>query len=170
VTLYLTSEHLDAIAQHAQQTYPQECCGLLLGHCGNGDSRVVDVRPATNAWSADVMADLEALIPSQSTPHSQRDRYWIDPRELLSVHREARDRGLSVIGVFHSHPDHAAVPSECDRRLAWPDYSYLIVSVMQGVAQDLLSWKLNLNQQFQVEEIRSIPHADGVTSVPTAAT
>jgi proteasome lid subunit RPN8/RPN11 len=169
VTLYLTAEHLDAIALHAQRTYPQECCGLLLGHCGNGDSRVVDVRPTTNAWSDDVMADLEAVIPSQNTPHSQRDRYWIDPRELLVIHREARDRQLSVIGVYHSHPDHVAEPSECDRCLAWPDYSYLIVSVMQGVAQDLLSWKLNSDHQFQVEEIRSIPHADGATSIPPAA-
>lgn len=168
MTLYLTSEHLDAITQHAQRTYPEECCGLLIGTLASqrNESRVVEVRPTPNAWSPEQVAGLEALIPDQSTPHSRRDRFWIDPRELLMAQREGRDRGLSVVGIYHSHPDHAAIPSECDRRLAWPDYSYLIVSVHQGITRDLLSWKLDINHQFQVEELQCLDCADGVPSAP----
>lgn len=72
---------------------------------------------------------------------------------MLKVQKEARDRQLDIIGIYHSHPDHPAIPSEFDRLCGWQAYSYIIVSVLQGKARDVLSWSLDDNHQFQPEEI-----------------
>jgi proteasome lid subunit RPN8/RPN11 len=56
--------------------------------------------------------------------------------------KQAREDGLEVVGIFHSHPDHPAVPSECDRRLAWPQYLYVILSVERGQVVDVRHWVL----------------------------
>lgn len=160
--LELTPTQFDQITHHAMQTYPQECCGLLLGYQRqSGASLVSIVRPMVNAWTDDVMEQLIELDQDSSgLSRSTRDRYWIDPKDLLDAQRFARDQGLDVIGVYHSHPDHPAIPSECDRRLAWSGYSYLIVSVCQGVAHDLLCWKLDENSQFQSEELMPLTSVD----------
>lgn len=85
--------------------------------------------------------------------HGAHDRYWIDPADLLRIQKQARDQGLEILGIVHSHPDHPAIPSECDRRLAWPVYSYLIASVCGGQVIDLQSWRLNDAQRFEPEPI-----------------
>jgi proteasome lid subunit RPN8/RPN11 len=72
---------------------------------------------------------------------------------MLQAQKDARDRHLDIVGIFHSHPDHPAVPSEFDRAIAWQRYSYIIVSVQQGQACDLKSWSLDDDQQFQPEAI-----------------
>jgi proteasome lid subunit RPN8/RPN11 len=162
VALHLTSQQRRQIKAHAESTYPHECCGLLLGELepdGTDRRSLVEVWPTQNAWSAEVAQELSGMMPAAIAAgegsRSQSDRYWIDPQELLAAQRYARDRSFSVIGIYHSHPDHPAVPSECDRVLAWSDYSYLIVSVHQGKAQSLLSWRLDQNHQFQSEVILS---------------
>jgi proteasome lid subunit RPN8/RPN11 len=76
---------------------------------------------------------------------------------LLETQRHAREKGLTIIGVFHSHPEAEAVPSECDRELAWPAYAYVIVSVRHGKAVDLKNWQLDGNHQFQPEPLRIAP-------------
>lgn len=88
-----------------------------------------------------------------STSHSQADRFWIDPKDILRAQRQARDLGLAIVGVYHSHPDHEAVPSECDRAIAWSDYSYLIVAVHHGSATDVQSWTLDEHRQFRLERM-----------------
>jgi proteasome lid subunit RPN8/RPN11 len=75
----------------------------------------------------------------------------------MSVQRDGRERNLDIIGIYHSHIDHPAVPSECDRRLAWSSYSYVIVSVVHGKASDLKSWCLDDQHQFQPEPIQPEP-------------
>jgi proteasome lid subunit RPN8/RPN11 len=72
---------------------------------------------------------------------------------MLKAQKDARDRNLDIVGIFHSHPDHPAVPSEFDRAIAWQQYSYIIVSVQNGLARDLKSWSLDDDDQFQHEEI-----------------
>ncbi|MBE9180465.1 M67 family metallopeptidase [Oculatella sp. LEGE 06141] len=162
--LHLSSQHLQAIATHAERTYPEECCGLLLGRLERqresipDDTRtLVEVWATENAWTAEVseaMKDITAqTIELGSTKMS---RFWIDPSDLLRGQRYARDRQLDIIGIYHSHPDHPAVPSECDRSLAWPQYSYIIVSVQQGSAQDLRCWSLDDRHQFQPEELLTV--------------
>ena len=147
MTLRLSPDHLHTIRAHAQHTYPEECCGLLLGTRDQDANETIELWQATNAWNP------EAAELLGGNPSDRHRRFWIDPQELLMVHKYARDRHLDVIGVYHSHPDHPAVPSECDRAIAWEGYSYIIVSVEQGSAKDLLCWRLNFELQFQPEPL-----------------
>jgi proteasome lid subunit RPN8/RPN11 len=162
VTLYLTSEHLHQLQTHAEQTYPEECCGLLMGQFGDENhspdfvlnKTLIEVWPTDNTWSAALETKLAlAPNPCESSSLTRTRRYAIDPQILLRAQREGRDRQLEIIGIYHSHPDHPAIPSECDRTLAWPQYSYIIVAVHQGKAQDLQSWSLDDDDRFQPEEI-----------------
>jgi len=71
--------------------------------------------------------------------------------------RSAQAKGLDVIGFYHSHPDHPAVPSQYDLDHAWPLYSYIVVSVKAGAAQDLRSWEMEADRsRFTEEEIRTL--------------
>ncbi len=144
---------------HADRTYPDECCGLLLGIVQAEDRVVIEVRSVENSWTPEVASALsepevgtEAETRSES-PLSPARRYWIAPEVMLAAMRQARSQTLEVIGIYHSHPDHPAVPSECDRRLAWPQYSYVILSVQNGCSQNCQSWILDDRQQFQPEPI-----------------
>jgi proteasome lid subunit RPN8/RPN11 len=156
MTLHCSSAHLATIKAHADRTYPNECCGVLLGRITELEQWLDEVREAANQWNPTIDQELQTLLPVSRREHSNADRYWIDPKDLLMIQREARERSLQIIGIYHSHPNHPAVPSECDRLLAWTGYSYLIVSVQQGVAQDLLCWRLDENHQFQPEDIHII--------------
>lgn len=148
MTIKLSEDHLQAIKAHAEHTYPDECCGILLGKLESQTKTLVELRVTENAWEPQVADDL-AEQPSLTKSR----RYWIDPAQMLAAMRDAHSLNLDVIGIYHSHPDHPAVPSECDRRLAWPQYSYLIVSVEQGQARACHSWMLDDQHQFQPEDM-----------------
>jgi proteasome lid subunit RPN8/RPN11 len=163
--LHIEADHLRAIAQALTACYPREGCGLLIGQrtfapASDGVAAeetyraVAGIVPLANAWDDSLLAYTD--VQGENQDHSRRDRYWIDPADLLKVQRLAREQGLEIIGVYHSHPDHGAVPSECDRTLAWPVYSYVIVSVVQGEATDLKSWRLDDQNQFRLEPIKMI--------------
>lgn len=163
MALQLDAEHLKIIFEHAERVYPEECCGLLLGQSPVSNAsqqlenkQVVAIWTTHNAWDADAEASLAEISPD-SGHHSltKSRRYWIDPRDMLEAQRYARDRKLDIIGIYHSHPDHPATPSECDRAAAWHQYSYMIVSVQHGRAKHVLSWTLNDDNQFQIEEIQT---------------
>ena len=109
------------IHQHLESGYPNEACGVMLGKNG----------VITEIASAD----------NQRTD-SARNRYLIDPLVYLKIEREADRRGLDVLGIYHSHPDVAARPSQFDLDHAWPNFSYLIVSVVKGKAVESNSWRL----------------------------
>lgn len=117
--------------------YPNEACGLLLGRFVDG---VTDVARVT--WARNL-----------NTQRS-RDRYALDPRDFLRAERIAEEQGLDVVGVWHSHPDHAAVPSQTDLDAAWPGYAYVIVSVVGGRALETRSWRLDTDR-FIEEEVTS---------------
>lgn len=149
MTLHLTADHLNLLRSHAEATYPHECCGALLGICApDGVNEVLAVRRLNNAWNADVARAL-----AEPETYGTTRRYWIDPADLITVMREARSLGFDLIGIYHSHPDVPAIPSDCDRRLAWSTYSYPILSVQHGQTQDVRSWQLDAEQQFQPEAI-----------------
>jgi proteasome lid subunit RPN8/RPN11 len=144
-----------ALARHAESTYPHECVGLLLGQLdGGGDKRVEDIFQAQNTWNAEVgLTDAEH-------EHSLRDRFYLDPRDYLKADRAARARGLDIVGCYHSHPDHPAVPSERDRVGAQGvgggvGFSFLIQSVRDGRAAELNAWLLDdQGLRFLAEELR----------------
>jgi proteasome lid subunit RPN8/RPN11 len=151
--LELCSEHLRMIKNQAQNSYPDECCGLLLGNVSQKVKTVVQVYPTENVWNAQAMDEFAQIDPGVKSRTSKRGNYAIAPADLLKVQRLARDRQLTIVGVYHSHPDSAAIPSEFDRAIAWQEYSYIIISVLQGKAGDIRSWSLNEAQQFESEAI-----------------
>lgn len=154
--LKLNSDHLQAMQTHAENTYPEECCGLLLGQISGDNKTLVEVLPTDNSWGDEADDNFQTIENSTARPSSKRNRFSIAPSAMLKAQKNARDRHLNIIGIFHSHPDSVAAPSEFDRAIAWQQYSYIIVSVQQGKACDLKSWSLDHNHQFQPEEIVTV--------------
>ena len=148
----LNLAQIQAMKTHAENTYPEECCGLLVGHIKEDVKTLVQVIPTENAW--DTQAEVfQGVNGSQRQSGTKRNQFSIAPEVMLKVQKQARDRELDIIGIYHSHPDHVAVPSEFDRAIAWQRYSYIIISVQQGIASDLRSWTLDSHHQFQPEAI-----------------
>ncbi len=147
---------MDRMQAHAEQAYPCEGCGLLVGtlDAATDDKMLVDLVLLDNGWTADVAAELGH---GDGTTLSPESRYWIEPKDLFETQRQARTAGLSIIGVYHSHPNAEAVPSGCDRDLAWPSYAYVIVSVRRGIAADCQTWQLDSNHQFEAEPMKIVP-------------
>jgi proteasome lid subunit RPN8/RPN11 len=102
--IYLTEEHFKQIQMHGEQTYPHECGGMLIGRFENGKKTVVELLPMENA-----MDEAE-----------QHNRVLILPKDVLRAERYARSQKLDVVGYYHSHPDHPAVPSQFDLDHALP--------------------------------------------------
>lgn len=122
----LSNVLLEQIHTHAAASYPEEGAGFVLGRV-EGDERVgLALHLAHNARE----------------PQVRSRRYLIEPQELLRAEQAAEERGLDVIAIFHSHPDHPNVPSEFDREWALPWFSYLITSVRDGQATQTRSWRL----------------------------
>jgi proteasome lid subunit RPN8/RPN11 len=137
--LQLTEEQRSEIAAHGEHDYPHECCGLLLGQFNNGGGKVcVEIYPISNAREEE----------------AKRKRFLIRPEELLRGEQYATAKNLDVLGFYHSHPDHPAVPSAYDLEHAWPVYSYIVVSVRSGHAKELRSWEMQTDRtRFAEEEI-----------------
>lgn len=156
MVLRLDKEHLWDIRAHAESTYPDECCGLLLGKIAQDSKTLGEVIATENVWSAETAENFSSIEAASDVSYTQRSHYAIAPEIMLKAQKSARDRKLDIIGIYHSHPDHPAIPSECDRVYAWYEYSYIIVSVHQGKASDLKSWSLDNEHQFQPEEIITV--------------
>jgi proteasome lid subunit RPN8/RPN11 len=153
VVLKLCPKQLQFIRTHAESTYPDECCGLLLGKLSQDSKTVVEVMATENAWNPETAESFPTIDPTSELGVTKRSHYTIAPESMLKAQREARDRQLAIIGIYHSHPDHPATPSEFDRVYAWQQYSYIIVSVQQGKACEFKSWSLDDDHQFQLEEM-----------------
>ena len=150
--IHLHKQHLQVIYSHAEATYPEECCGILLGYFNDGKKTVVEIIPTENAWEPDIAAD----FPDDNPEYSKRRRYAIAPQILLQIQKQAREKNLDIISFFHSHPDYPAIPSEFDRLCAWQEYSYIIVAVQNGKYTNINSWCLDETQQFQPEKIKNL--------------
>jgi proteasome lid subunit RPN8/RPN11 len=125
--LKLSHAHYAALRRHGEETYPQECCGVLLGGANDDGTRVV----TSTARCGNTRTD------------SPQNRYHIDPRELIRIQREGRERGEDIVGFYHSHPDHPARWSETDLAEAhWMGCSYVITSVEKGKASMTNSFEL----------------------------
>ena len=124
--LKLRPTDYDEIRRHGEETYPHECCGILLGLIGD-DAR--DVRATVRCGNTRI--------------DSPENRYNIDPRELVRVQRHARERDLDIVGFYHSHPDHPARWSPTDFQEAhWIGCSYVITGVEHGRATQTNSFAL----------------------------
>ena len=132
----ISRDVLEKIFQHCIESYPFECCGLLVG-LDNGGRKVHDAVRLSNVFQGDRMV-----------------RYAIDPMEYLRVERWAEEKGMRVVGVYHSHPNVAARPSTFDLEHFFPWYTYLIVSVVNGQVAEYHAWRLEMDGEIRkaVEE------------------
>ena len=136
----LKREHPLAIQAHGEATYPNECCGLMLGRLVQGDKHILELLPAENARKEG----------------EQHNRFLISPRTMFETEQRAREKGMDVLGFYHSHPNAEARPSQFDLDHAWPFYSYLIVSVSLGRAGAMTCWRLTDDRsRFSPEEFEA---------------
>lgn len=133
--LRLPQELRGRLAEWVCAGYPHETCGLLIGRAEEGATAVEDLVQARN---------LNRERPG--------DRYELDPDTFAAADYRARQRGLEIVGIWHSHPDHPAVPSHTDRAGAWGGWSYLIASVGRRGLIGLRSWRLH-GEEFAEEVI-----------------
>ncbi len=137
MVLYLSKQLKQEIETRAVESYPHECCGALLGDDRKSRREALHVFPLVNRRE-----------------DSPRNRFSITPEDFRAAEQAARARGLELIGWYHSHPDHPALPSEYDREHAWPWYSYIIVSVADRKPGEMKSWRLADDRaRFEPEQI-----------------
>jgi proteasome lid subunit RPN8/RPN11 len=118
-TLKIPGDVYETIRRHGERTYPHECCGVLLGKSSEDGNAVETAMEAGNTRT-----------------DSAHNRYNIAPQELIRIQRQGRERGLDIVGFYHSHPDHPAQWSKTDFEEAhWVGCSYVITSVEQGTAK-----------------------------------
>jgi proteasome lid subunit RPN8/RPN11 len=122
--LRLSGALIEQIRRESEEAYPAECCGLLAGRPG-------------------AAKEVSRLVPMRNRRTDDPRRYLIAPDDLRRAEAELRSSGLDVLGCYHSHPDHPAVPSSFDTEQAWPWYSYIIVRVDRGRAAEWASWELD---------------------------
>jgi len=122
-----------AIRAHGVETYPNECCGALIGRDG--------------------LVSSTYALPN-TTEEGPRRRFLVRPEDYREAERRATAAGGELLGFYHSHPDHPARPSQYDLDHAWPFFSYVIVSVRAGVSEDMTSWRLQEDRSaFDQEDL-----------------
>ncbi len=119
--LVVATEIAGPIRQHGEETYPDECCGALVGAGGRVTALV--------------------RLPN-TTDEGPRRRFLVRPSDYRLAERRAGELGGELLGFYHSHPDHPARPSAYDLDHAWPTFAYVIVSVASGRAADMTVWWL----------------------------
>jgi len=140
MALTLSKETLQQIHAHGSASYPDEGAGFLLGNDNGTDRHVTQIFTTENAREDE----------------ARHNRYLVAPEDYLKAEITADKLGLSLIGVFHSHPDSPNRPSEFDREWAQPFFSYIITSVNEGKAIESRSWRLAEDRsKFEEEEITS---------------
>ena len=124
-----------AMVSHARETYPNECCGAMLGSI-DGEQKFVRVAmPLENAFAG-----------------AQATRYELRPEDLLAADKAARARQMDLIGIYHSHPDCDAYFSATDLRNSCPWYSFVVLSIQKGEFHHANSWLPNMDQTEAAKE------------------
>jgi len=135
LTLRIGQAEIGHIYRHARESYPHECAGAIVG-TDTGDAKTV-----ADVWAA------------ENTHEGERERrFLIDPLAYKKFEERAEDRGMDVLGFYHSHPDEAARPSEYDREHALPNCSYVITSVTGQGIEDTRCWLLRDDRSGYDEE------------------
>jgi len=137
--LYIDKLAYEPISAHAEEGYPNEICGVLLGKNAGGKRTVHAIMRIENSFEAD----------------EQYHRFLITPEEMFKAERLARQQRLDVLGVYHSHPNEEARPSEYDRdHAAWTAWAYIIASVRSGCTEGIRAWKLREDRSaFDEDEL-----------------
>ncbi len=137
-------ESWEVIARHARATYPEECCGVLLGHSGENGTTVRLAYPVEN-----------------TAPASRGSRYEIANSDILSAQTKAAGLGMSLLGIYHSHPDHGAGFSAPDLEASCPWLSYVVISVRRGRVAEIAGWTGNFEQtEARREDVEILAGSD----------
>jgi len=139
-----------AMVTHARKTYPNECCGAMLGSAGDGVKVVSMALPLENAFEG-----------------AQAARYELRPQDLLAADKAARERNMELIGIYHSHPDCDAYFSKTDLENSCPWYSFVVLSIRKGEFDHANSWLPNMEQTAAAKEELVV---DGFTRRSAGAT
>jgi len=131
----IESEPWAAMVAHARQTYPNECCGAMLGTVDEDNKTVRVAMPLQNAFEG-----------------AQAARYELRPEDLLAPDKAARERKMDLIGIYHSHPDCDAYFSQTDLKNSCPWYSFVVLSIQQGEFHHANSWLPNFDQSAAAKE------------------
>jgi len=137
---------LKSIESHLESAYPNEACGFLLGSDAQRRRNITHL----------------IQVENQST-ENQRRRFVIDPLDYLKTEKFAAKEGLTLLGIYHSHPDHPAIPSVHDLEFAQPYFSYFIHSITSGKTTDTRSYRLH-NGKFIEEKFTRIRQTHPLTS------
>ncbi len=145
--IHINQHLVNRMLKEAKAAYPHECCGLFVGTINDTGKKVYEVYPVENKNKV-----------------RAADRYEIDPKEFDRIDREAAKKGWSITGIYHSHPDHPAEPSAFDKDCAsaWVEYSYIIISVKDGVDDELRCWRFDTGKQDVEEEEVKVDRRDFV--------
>ena len=125
--------------QDGLKTFPDECCGFFYGEEDTAGNRHIT----------------EILVVNNAKDGDKSRRFEISPKDYLKGEQFAQEKNLEFLGIYHSHPNHPAIPSEQDRIAAQPYFSYIIISVLGNNTTHLRSWRLNDGFQFEEEEIKN---------------
>ncbi len=136
MSLHIPQDIAAQIRAHGEAAFPHEGAGFLLGRVDGEGRSVISILPADNARE----------------DAARHNRYLLGPEQMLHAENTAQRLGLDVVGVFHSHPDHPAQPSEFDREWALPWFSYVITSIQQAKAADMRAWRLAEDRSAFTEE------------------
>mgnify|MGYP003953233427 FL=1 len=128
---------MNEMRSHGEDAFPNECCGFFYGEENNGLRVVTLAKRIENVKEGD-----------------QRRRFEISGKDYLNAERFAAKEGLTLLGIYHSHPIHPAIPSEHDLAVAMPWFSYIIVSVEPEGVDHVRSWQLTPDRIFEEETIK----------------
>ena len=131
----IEAEPWQVMVKHARETYPNECCGAMLGHLDDSSKIVRMAMPLENAFAG-----------------AKAARYELRPEDLLAADRAARERSLDLIGIYHSHPDCDAYFSATDLKNSCPWYSFVVLSIRKGEFDHANSWLPNAEQTEAAKE------------------
>ena len=134
--LLIQNQQKEEMINHAEQIFPDECCGFLFGSEDETQRNVTFIMIADNVKSGDKMR-----------------RFEISSQDYLKAELFSEENNTLFLGIYHSHPDHPAIPSEYDREAAQPYFSYIILSILGRKFNNLRSWKLNDEFKFVEEKI-----------------
>ena len=142
----ISQQAYEGMIKHAESGYPYEVCGVMIG---SGD-KITHFRECKNLIAEDLV-ETEFKNSNNLDKERLRDRFELDPKSYIDADEWARIKGLEILGIYHSHPDHPSRPSETDRQIASPFWGYIIFSINQGKFNDARLWYIN-EDAYQFEQ------------------
>ncbi|MGZ8536752.1 MAG: Mov34/MPN/PAD-1 family protein [Flavisolibacter sp.] len=136
--LHIDSKAMEKMIKDAERTFPDECCGFFFGKEEENIRFISAITVVDNSKDGD-----------------KRRRFKISAKDYLKAENFADENELTLLGVYHSHPNSPAIPSEHDRVSAQPYFSYIIISVFDGLYSHARSWQLNYQYEFEEEKIKN---------------